>query len=148
MRMFGLYHDPVGAVFGLIDGAHATLHTKDLADPLLRVRPLRDELLGANASRAREWWDDGIASPAVRVYLRPIHEVAARPRGSAVAGGVRPSGCRRGVRRVRRCTSRRRDSHLTRRPPPVGRIPMGNRPGTFPPRPGRQTCHRSSSLDA
>lgn len=116
MRMFGLHHDPVGAVIGLIDEAHATLHTEDLADLLLRVRPLLDELLSANASQAREWWDDGMASPAVRVYLRPIHvavarvvsvyaepgrrglvarllhgyldEVAARPRGSAVAGGV------------------------------------------------------------
>lgn len=116
MRMFGLHHDPVGAVIGLIDEAHATLHTEDLAELLLRVRPVLDGFLSTAASRPREWWDDGIASPAVRVYLRPIRvavarvvsvygeagrrglvarllhgyldEVAARPRGCAVAGGA------------------------------------------------------------
>jgi hypothetical protein len=112
MRMPGLRYDPVGAVVSLIDEAHESLQTDDLADFLLRVRPIVSTLLTDPVPQLRGARADAGPSPAVSVYLGPISagvvrvnaiygedtrralvgrlllayvdEVAARPRGCAV----------------------------------------------------------------
>jgi hypothetical protein len=116
MRMHGVRYDPVGAVIALIDEAHESLQTADLADFLLRVRPMLSTLLAAPMPRPPRPQADDTPSPAVGVYLGPIfagvvrvatiygddtrralvgrlllayvEEVAARPRGCAVPVAV------------------------------------------------------------
>jgi hypothetical protein len=104
MRMAGVRYDPVGAVISLIDEAHESLQTDDLADFLLRVRPLVSTLLAGPAPEPRDAQAGDTPSPAVGVYLGPIfaggeggHHLRrrhpARP-GGAPASGVRGRGGR------------------------------------------------------
>ena len=116
MKMAGLRYYPVGAVIALIDEAHESLRTDDLAYFLLRVRPVLSSLLTGPVPRPEQARAGDTSSPAVGVFLGPIFagvvrvaticgedtrralvghlllayvdEVAARPRGSAVAAEV------------------------------------------------------------
>lgn len=116
MRMPGVRYDPVGAVISLIDEAHESLQAPDLADFLLRVRPMLASLLTDPTIAPDRGRQGDTSSPAVAVYLGPIaagvvrvatiygedtrrelvgrlllayvDEVAARPRGSAVPAEV------------------------------------------------------------
>lgn len=81
MRMTGLRYDPVGAVISLIDEAHESLHTGDLADFLLRVRPILSTLLTDPAPHLRDARANGGPSPAVSVYLGPISAGVVRVTG-------------------------------------------------------------------
>lgn len=91
----GLRADPVGTLARMIDEAHAALPTAELAELLLAVmhaiEPLRRGHRPA-APRPGPPPSAGRASPAVRVYLRPIRvalDLAARHDGPQSAQALR-----------------------------------------------------------
>jgi hypothetical protein len=73
MRVLGLRYDPVGAVIGLIDEAHATLTTKDLGEILMRVRPVVASLAVSPVPQHHAAGGAVPASPAVEMFLRPVY---------------------------------------------------------------------------